>query len=250
MSTFSGWRTGLGTPVNQRTGRRHTYRSRIWRSATFRLRMPPPTGVVSGPLIPTRYSLKQSTVSSGNQLPVRLKAFSPASTSCQAIRRSPPYALSTAASNTRWAVLQISGPVPSPSIKGTTGWSGTLSTARSSMVMCFPPAGGFNAMSLSSSSVRFPSLDADVICPIRPGSPGTLRRKHAAPPVRRPKAPVRSLPRCPRCPASRALPRRRPAARTRLPASPRRAARDSCPSGRIPPSGRRRPPVRSTRCPS
>ncbi len=64
-------------PWNQRTGRRHTYRSRIWRSATLRLRMPPPTGVVSGPLMPMRYSRKASTVSSGSQSPVASKAFSP-----------------------------------------------------------------------------------------------------------------------------------------------------------------------------
>ena len=44
-------RTGLGTPLNQRTGRRQTYRSSIWRSATFSERMPPPMGVVSGPLM-------------------------------------------------------------------------------------------------------------------------------------------------------------------------------------------------------
>ena len=30
--------------------------------------MPPPTGVVSGPLMPTRYFLKASSVSSGSQL--------------------------------------------------------------------------------------------------------------------------------------------------------------------------------------
>ena len=46
--------TGDGTPWNQRTGRRHTYRSRICRRATFRLRNPPPIGVVSGPLMPMR----------------------------------------------------------------------------------------------------------------------------------------------------------------------------------------------------
>src|ERR1700690_2475420 len=56
MLTFSGERTGEGTPLNQRTGRRHTYRSSSWRSATFNERMPPPIGVVSGPLIEPRYS--------------------------------------------------------------------------------------------------------------------------------------------------------------------------------------------------
>jgi hypothetical protein len=54
MLTWSGRFTGEGTPLNQRTGRRHTYRSSICRSATLSERMPPPTGVVSGPLIDTR----------------------------------------------------------------------------------------------------------------------------------------------------------------------------------------------------
>ena len=35
MSTFSGCLTGDGTPSNQRTGRRQTYRSSICRSATY-----------------------------------------------------------------------------------------------------------------------------------------------------------------------------------------------------------------------
>ena len=61
MSTFSGCFTGDGTPLYQRTGRRQTKRSSIWRSATFSERMPPPTGVVSGPLMPTRYSRNAST---------------------------------------------------------------------------------------------------------------------------------------------------------------------------------------------
>ena len=70
MSTSSGLRTGEGTPRNQRTGRRQTYRSSNWRIATFRLRKPPPTGVVRGPLMPMRYSRKASTVASGNHSPV------------------------------------------------------------------------------------------------------------------------------------------------------------------------------------
>ena len=78
MSTFSGCFTGEGTPLNQRTGRRHTYRSSICRSATFSERMPPPTGVVSGPLIETRYSRHAATVSSGSQLANSLLDFSPA----------------------------------------------------------------------------------------------------------------------------------------------------------------------------
>ena len=70
MSTNSGCLTGDGTPSNHRMGRRHTYRSRIWRRATLRLRKPPPTGVVSGPLIPIMYSVKTSTVSWGSHSPV------------------------------------------------------------------------------------------------------------------------------------------------------------------------------------
>ncbi len=78
MSTLSGRFTGEGTPLNQRTGRKQTYRSRSWRSATFRERMPPPIGVVSGPLMPMMYSRNASTVSSGSQLLNLVNAFSPA----------------------------------------------------------------------------------------------------------------------------------------------------------------------------
>ena len=77
MSTRSGRLTGDGTPWNQRTGRRQTYRSRIWRSATFSERNPPPTGVVRGPLIPIRYSRKAASVSSGNQFPVCFERLLP-----------------------------------------------------------------------------------------------------------------------------------------------------------------------------
>ena len=127
MLTASGCLTGEGTPLNQRTGRKQTYRSSIWRSATFSDRMPPPTGVVNGPLIATRYLRHASSVSSGNQEPARLFAFSPASTSIQLILRLPPYALATAASITRWLARQTSGPIPSPSMNGIIGLSGTCS---------------------------------------------------------------------------------------------------------------------------
>ena len=43
--------------------------------------MPPPTGVVSGPLMPTSSSRKASSVSSGSQLPILSNDFWPASTS-------------------------------------------------------------------------------------------------------------------------------------------------------------------------
>src|SRR5690606_35176801 len=89
-SVLWGSFTGEGTPLNQRTGRTQAYRSSSWRSATLRERIPPPTGVVSGPLIPTRYSLKVASVSSGSQLFTLLKDFSPARTSFQLIFRLPP----------------------------------------------------------------------------------------------------------------------------------------------------------------
>ena len=89
--------------------------------------MPPPTGVVSGPLMPTRWSRNASTVSSGSQLPVASNAFWPARTSFQTIRFSPPNAFCTAASSTRTLAAQMSGPVPSPSMKGMIGSFGTFS---------------------------------------------------------------------------------------------------------------------------
>ena len=56
-------------------------------SATLSERNPPPTGVVSGPLIATRLRSMAASVSSGSQLFSRSFAFSPASTSIHAIRR-------------------------------------------------------------------------------------------------------------------------------------------------------------------
>ena len=131
MSTFSGCFTGDGTPVNQRTGRRHTYRSMIWRSATLRLRMPPPIGVVSGPLIPMRCSVNVSTVASGSHSPVSLNAFSPASTSFHSMVLPCFFA---AASSTSCAAGQMSTPVPSPSMNGMIGSSGTRSSPSTSAI--------------------------------------------------------------------------------------------------------------------
>ena len=126
--TFSGSLTGDTTPRNQRTGRRQTYKSSVWRKATFNERIPPPTGVVNGPLMPIRYSLKTSIVSSGNHEPVARKARSPASTSFHSIRRAPPYDMSTAASTIACMAGVISAPTPSPVIKGIVGTSGTDNT--------------------------------------------------------------------------------------------------------------------------
>ena len=59
--------------------------------------------------MPTRCVRNASSVSSGNQEPTASFAFSPASTSSHSMRRSPPKAFSTAASNTRTAAAQMSG---------------------------------------------------------------------------------------------------------------------------------------------
>src|ERR1043166_4235329 len=60
------------------------YKSSTWRRVTLSDRIPPPTGVVSGPLMATRCARIASRVASGSQLPTCLKAFSPASTSSHA----------------------------------------------------------------------------------------------------------------------------------------------------------------------
>ena len=116
MSTAPGSRTGLGVPAYQRTGRTQANKSSCCRSATFRLRIPPPTGVVRGPLIDTRPFFIDSNVSSGNHSPVALNAFSPANTSDQCIWRDPEYALWTAASTTSIITGVMSSPIPSPSM--------------------------------------------------------------------------------------------------------------------------------------
>src|SRR5205814_8375182 len=79
-----------------------------------------------------RYSLNVETVSSGSQFPVSLKAFSPASTSFQAMDL--PCFLA-AASMTSRAAGQMSTPVPSPSMNGMMGSSETFRTPSPDMVI-------------------------------------------------------------------------------------------------------------------
>ena len=85
ISTFSGALTGEGVPSYQRTGLTHANKSNFCLSATLRERIPPPTGVVRGPLIETKPELMASSVASGNHSPVFLNAFSPASVSTHTI---------------------------------------------------------------------------------------------------------------------------------------------------------------------
>ena len=87
--------------------------------------MPPPTGVVSGPLMAIRCRRIASKVASGNHSPACSFAFSPARISVHATWRSPPYVRVTASSNTSLAARQMSGPMPSPSMNGTIGSLGT-----------------------------------------------------------------------------------------------------------------------------
>ena len=89
MSTSPGDLTGEGVPSYQRTGLTHANKSNFCLSATFSERIPPPTGVVRGPLIETRPVRIASSVASGSHSPVLLNAFSPASVSLQVIDFAP-----------------------------------------------------------------------------------------------------------------------------------------------------------------
>src|SRR6059036_4283541 len=141
MSRRSGCVTGLGTPGIQETGLTLAYRSSAFRSVTFNDRKPPLTGVVSGPFSPTTYSLIDPRVASGSMSPYWNIARSPAGTGYQAIRRRPPKAPATAASIAVRAARTTSGPMPSPSMSGMMGSSGTRSP-RSPIRILWPASGG------------------------------------------------------------------------------------------------------------
>ena len=85
MSIRDGSLTGDGVPSNHLTGLTQAKRSSFCLKATFNEVIPPPTGVVRGPFIPTKYLLNESRVSWGSHSPVWLNAFSPANTSNHSI---------------------------------------------------------------------------------------------------------------------------------------------------------------------
>ena len=78
ISTKEGSFTGEGTPLNQVTGLTQAYKSSTCLKVTFKERIPPPTGVVNGPLMAIKYSFIAFNVSSGNHEFLSLLAFSPA----------------------------------------------------------------------------------------------------------------------------------------------------------------------------
>jgi hypothetical protein len=68
--------------------------------------------------------------------------------------RLPPYPFSTAASRTRWLARQMSRPVPSPSMKGMIGRSGTES---------FPATSAIFAPSLGTTGFAS-AIERDLVC--------------------------------------------------------------------------------------
>src|SRR6267143_329766 len=171
MSSRSGWVTGLGMPGIQEIGRMFAYRSSVLRIVTFRDRKPPPTGVVIGPLSATTYSRIAARVASGSISPYRNIAFSPAGTGYQAIFRRPPAASSTAASTARTATRTTSGPIPSPSISGMIGSSGTRRPA-SVMRILWPRSGSCRTRrSEGISPTSFPLVEGDVLEVLRADVP-------------------------------------------------------------------------------
>src|SRR6185312_10395946 len=167
------------------------YRSSTCRRVTLSDRMPPPTGVVSGPLIETRNSCIASTVPCGSQSWNRVNAFSPANTSIQATRRSPPNAFSIAASNTRTEARQMSAPVPSPSTYGMIGLFGT-SSAPFSYAIRSPVDGTranlYVAMTLAKKRAQHPPEPLNVSATGRAINVDRRERQHLKGWLRRPRA--------------------------------------------------------------
>src|SRR6478609_6975143 len=118
-------------------------------------------------------------VSSGSQLSNLVFAFSPAYTSNQAISFLPPYAFLTAASKTRWEAAQMSGPVPSPSMNGMTGRSGTESFP-SFMVMVSPVVGAFRSLYVGDGLMGSGVLDGTWGPTFGPGRAKKLTRRLGA----------------------------------------------------------------------
>src|SRR5260370_32023421 len=77
----------------------------------------------------------------GQSAPSPAGASPPASPPAHAFLRRPLCAGATAASSTRTDAAQMSGPMPSPSMKATIGWSGTCSLPW--VIVIFSPAGIF-----------------------------------------------------------------------------------------------------------
>jgi hypothetical protein len=90
--------------------------------------------------MPTRYCWIASIVACGSHSRSALNAFSPAST-LDPGDRAPAACFATAASSTRRVARQMSGPMPSPSMKVMIGRWGTVTTP-SLKVNLLPSAGG------------------------------------------------------------------------------------------------------------
>src|SRR5436190_1634533 len=92
---------------------------------------------------PTTYSRIASNVACGRSSPYLKRAISPAGASYQTILRRPPDDFSTAAEIARRAAFVTSGPIPSPSIMGRIGSSGTFRRP-SAITILWPSEGGLN----------------------------------------------------------------------------------------------------------
>src|ERR1700682_5114911 len=102
----------LRAPLYALTGRTSAESSSSWRSATFTLRNPLPTGVVIGPLRATLFLRIEASTCSGSGVPNSAMALAPAFWTSQSN-------WTPVASSTRTLASQISGPTPSPGTRVT-----------------------------------------------------------------------------------------------------------------------------------